>query len=149
MLERVFDGIAGRPECKPLWRSAVAQAFGAGVTWLALAAPAIAQQSMKVEIPALASIDFAWQAVGSIGSIRRRAWAAGRSGRIPAYPYHGNLDGPGQVTPDIGDTKDPVLKPWAAKQMREFERRSSQRETRLAVRGPDRRAIPAASPDSC
>ena len=35
----------------------------------------------------------------------------------PAYPYHGNRDGPGQVTPHIGDAKDPVLKPWAAKQM--------------------------------
>ena len=29
------------------------------------------------------------------------------------------MDGPGQVTPDIGYTKDPVLKPWAAKQMQE------------------------------
>ncbi len=37
----------------------------------------------------------------------------------PAHPYHGNLDGPGQVTPDIGNIKDPVLKPWAAKQMEE------------------------------
>ena len=37
----------------------------------------------------------------------------------PAYPFHGNRDGPGQVTPHIGYTKDPVLKPWAAKQMQE------------------------------
>jgi len=32
----------------------------------------------------------------------------------PAYPFHGNLDGPGQVTPAIGNWEDPVLKPWVA-----------------------------------
>ena len=37
----------------------------------------------------------------------------------PAYHFHSNVDGPGQVTHDIGNTKDPVLKPWAAKQMQE------------------------------
>ena len=37
----------------------------------------------------------------------------------PAHPYHGNRDGPGQVTAHLGNTSDPVLKPWAAKQMRE------------------------------
>jgi hypothetical protein len=36
----------------------------------------------------------------------------------PAHPYVGNRDR-GQVTLHIGDTKDPVLKPWAAKQMQE------------------------------
>ena len=35
----------------------------------------------------------------------------------PAHPFHGNLDGPGQVTPTIGNVADPVLKPWAAAQM--------------------------------
>jgi hypothetical protein len=35
----------------------------------------------------------------------------------PAHPYHGNRDGPGQITPHIGNANDPVLKPWAAKQM--------------------------------
>ena len=30
------------------------------------------------------------------------------------------MDGPGRVTPDIGNAKDPVLKPWAAKQMQEL-----------------------------
>jgi hypothetical protein len=35
----------------------------------------------------------------------------------PAHPFHGNLDGPGQVTFALGDTKDPILKPWAAAQM--------------------------------
>jgi hypothetical protein len=35
----------------------------------------------------------------------------------PAHPFHGNLDGPGQVTHALADTTDPVLKPWAAAQM--------------------------------
>jgi len=36
----------------------------------------------------------------------------------PDYPFHGNLDGPGQVTLRIGDYRDPVLKPWAAAEMK-------------------------------
>lgn len=36
----------------------------------------------------------------------------------PAHPFHGNLDGPGQVTPAIGNHDDPVLKPWAAAHMK-------------------------------
>jgi hypothetical protein len=36
----------------------------------------------------------------------------------PAHPFHGNLDGPGQVTPAIGNHDDPVLKPWAAAAMK-------------------------------
>src|SRR5207253_2547466 len=36
----------------------------------------------------------------------------------PDHPFHGNLDGPGQVTLRIGNSKDPVLKPWAAAQMK-------------------------------
>ena len=37
----------------------------------------------------------------------------------PAHPLHGNRDGPGQITPHIGNARDPVLKPWAAKQMQD------------------------------
>jgi len=46
---------------------------------------------------------------------------AGMRGPIrqhPAHPFHGNLDGPGQVTPAIGNHDDPVLKPWAAAHMK-------------------------------
>jgi hypothetical protein len=53
----------------------------------------------------------------SIGSTRRRDWAAARSGRTPPTPFHGTRDG--QVTPHIGNIKDPVLKPWAARQMQD------------------------------
>jgi len=36
----------------------------------------------------------------------------------PAHPFHGNLDGPGQVTPAIGNHDDPVLKPCVAAHMK-------------------------------
>ena len=85
---------------------------------IAAAAPACAQAPAKETIPELASTSFAWLAFGG-------DWLdppAGLRGPIrhdPAYPFHGNLDGPGQVTVRLGNYKDPVLKPWAAAQMRE------------------------------
>ena len=81
---------------------------------IAAATPACAKET----IPGLASTSFAWLAFGG-------DWLdppAGLRGPIrhdPAYPFHGNLDGPGQVTVRLGNYKDPVLKPWAAAQMRE------------------------------
>jgi hypothetical protein len=36
----------------------------------------------------------------------------------PDIAFHGNNEGPGRVTPPMGNYKDPVLKPWAAAQMR-------------------------------
>jgi hypothetical protein len=69
------------------------------------------------KIPDLASIDFAWLAQGAHWLDPPRGSGHGPIRQDPAYPYHGNLDGPGQVTPDIGNVKDPVLKPWAATQM--------------------------------
>ena len=82
--------------------------------WSALAS---AQTTAKEGIPELASATFAWRA-------NRAEWSdppAGMRGPIkndPDHPYHGNLDGPGQVTVRMGNWKDPVLKPWAAAQMR-------------------------------
>src|SRR5882672_4791796 len=81
-----------------------------------LAAPS-AQTPAKTGIPDLASSTFAWQAVAA-------DWQdapAGLRGPIkpdPDHPFHGNLDGPGQVTLRIGNYKDPILKPWAAAQIR-------------------------------
>ena len=72
----------------------------------------------QTKIPELASSSFAWLAFGADW----RDPPAGMRGPIkpdPDHPYHGNLDGPGQVTPRLGNYKDPVLKPWAAAQMRE------------------------------
>jgi hypothetical protein len=86
-------------------------AIAAGVTRL----PASAQGPEK--IPELASASFAWLSAGA----EWRDPPAGMRGPIkndPDHPYHGNLDGPGQVTVRMGNWKDPVLKPWAAAQMR-------------------------------
>ena len=88
----------------------------AGIAAWATAAPASAQSQGK--IPELASSDFAWLAFGADW----RGPPAGMRGPIhpdPDHPYHGNVDGPGQVTPRLGNYKDPILKPWAAAQMRE------------------------------
>src|SRR5215470_8799644 len=80
---------------------------------LATATPASAQG----KIPDLASSTFAWLSAGADW----RDPPAGMRGPIrhdPDHAYHGNLDGPGQVTVRLGNWKDPVLKPWAAAQMK-------------------------------
>jgi hypothetical protein len=94
----------------------VAAAFCAGV--VAWAAPAAAQSPAQ-KTPDLASISFAWLAAGVHWFDPPPGLGRGPIRQDPAYPYHGNVDGPGQVTPDIGNVRDPVLKPWAAKQMQE------------------------------
>ena len=96
---------------------ALATALGAGIACLAFAAPAFAQQP-KGTIPERASSSFAWLAQG-VHWLNPPAGLRGPIRQDPAIFFHGNADGPGQVTPDIGNTKDPVLKAWAAKQMQE------------------------------
>jgi hypothetical protein len=84
----------------------------------ALAAAAITSPaSAQGKIPELASSTFAWLSAGADW----RDPPAGMRGPIrhdPDYRYHGNLDGPGQVTVRLGNWRDPVLKPWAAAQMK-------------------------------
>jgi hypothetical protein len=73
--------------------------------------------SAQGKIPELASSTFAWLSAGADW----RDPPAGMRGPIrhdPDHAYHGNLDGPGQVTVRLGNWKDPVLKPWAAAQMK-------------------------------
>jgi hypothetical protein len=94
-----------------------AAVFAAGV-------PASAQTAAEAptngKIPALGSVNFAWLSFGVHWFDPPPGAGHGPIRQDPAVPYHGNLDGPGvRVTPDIGDVKDPVLKPWAAKQMQE------------------------------
>jgi hypothetical protein len=91
--------------------------LGAAFAWLASAVPASAQESAKAKVPNLGSIDFAWQSFGVHWFDPPPGVGRGPIRQDPAHPFHGNLDGPGQVMPDIGDVKDPVLKPWAARQM--------------------------------
>ena len=80
---------------------------------------ASAQVPANAKVPDLASISFAWQAAGVHWLDPPPGMGRGPIRQDPAYHYHSNVDGPGQVTPDLGNTKDPVLKPWAAAQMQE------------------------------
>jgi hypothetical protein len=97
--------------------SMLAAALCAGLAACALSTSARAQAPAKGAIPALASISFAWIAIGADWRDPPAGSGHGPMKQDPAYPFHGNLDGPGQVTIRLGDTKDPVLKPWAAAQM--------------------------------
>jgi hypothetical protein len=87
------------------------------IALLMTSALAMAQTPAANGIPDLASTTFAWQAVAA-------DWLdapAGLRGPIkadPDHPLHSNLSGPGQVTLRMGNYKDPILKPWAAEQMR-------------------------------
>ena len=86
--------------------------FGATIGLCAINGPAPAQD----KVPALMQKDFGWIGVGGFF-----APPAGMRGPIlqhPAHAFHGNLDGPGQVTPPIGNWEDPVLKPWVAEHMK-------------------------------
>jgi hypothetical protein len=119
MLKRVSSSYPRRSRSKAQLRGTAVAALAASVAHLTLAAPAFAQEPAKGKIPALASIEFAWQAFGVHWFDPPPGLGRGPIKQDPAYHFHSNVDGPGQVTPDIGYTKDPVLKPWAAKQMQE------------------------------
>ena len=96
-------------------------ALGAGIVGLAVGTAAFAQTepSANSKIPELASAEFAWLVLGVNWADPPTGLGRGPIRQDPAHPFHGNRDGPGQVTPHIGNAKDPVLKPWAAKQMQE------------------------------
>jgi hypothetical protein len=95
-----------------------AAAFCAGVALLTAGASAQAptQASTKDKVPQLMSKDFGWISVAGFLDPTPGS-GHGPIKQDPAHPFHGNLDGPGQVTPTIGNAHDPVLKPWAAAQM--------------------------------
>ena len=65
-------------------------------------------------IPALGSREFAFLAMGADWMDPPPGNGHGPIKPDPAHPFRGNLQG-GQATLRIGDSKDPVLKPWAAK----------------------------------
>src|SRR5260370_16806502 len=112
-----------RDLAKALLRCAAIAALGASVAGFAVPAPALAQASWqepgsaKGRIPELASVRFAWLALGVDWLDPPPGSGRGPIRQDPAYPFHGNRDGPGQVTPHIGYAKDPVLNPCPAKQM--------------------------------
>jgi hypothetical protein len=82
-------------------------------------APSQEPASASDKIPALGSREFAWLVLGVDWLDPPPGLGRGPIRPDPAHPLHGNRDGPGQITPHIGNTKDPVLKPWAAKQMQD------------------------------
>jgi len=81
-------------------------------------AQAPSQELATGKIPQLASAQFAWLALGVTWFDPPPGLGRGPIKADPAHPYVGNRDR-GQVTLHIGNAKDPVLKPWAAKQMQE------------------------------
>jgi len=98
-------------------------AVGACIAVLAIAparaqAPAHEPASARSNIPELASAQFAWLALGVDWLDPPPGLGRGPIRPDPAHPYIGNRDR-GQVTLHIGNTRDPVLKPWAARQMQD------------------------------
>src|SRR5215472_5050576 len=61
---------------------------------------ASAQTPANDKIPNLASAKFAWLAAGVHWFDPPAGLGRGPIRQDPAYPFHGNLDGPGQVTPE-------------------------------------------------
>jgi hypothetical protein len=116
MLQREAD--RDRIALKSQLRGTLAAAFCGLVAIGATSTGACAQAPAKDAAPALASISFAWLAAGADWRAPPGGSGHGPMKQHPDYPFHGNLDGPGQVTIRIGDYRDPVLKPWAAAQMR-------------------------------
>jgi hypothetical protein len=113
------NAIRHRASWKTMLQGAATAALGASVAIFAAGGSVSAQAPAKGGLPDLVSVDFAWLAFGVHWFDPPAGLGRGPIRQDPAHPYHGNLDGPGQVTPDIGNIKDPVLKPWAAKQMQE------------------------------
>jgi hypothetical protein len=117
MLKRVCNNLPHRT--KAMMFGTAAAMFGASLACLTVTSTAFAQDGAKVTIPNLASGEFAWLAQGVRWIDPPPGLGRGPIRQHPAHPFHGNQSGPGQVTHDIGNTKDPVLKPWAAKQMQD------------------------------
>jgi len=106
---------------KAMVRGASIAALGAGIAVLAAGVPLHAQGQVPArdKIPKLASAQFAWLVLGVDWLDPPPGLGRGPIRPDPAHPLHGNRDGPGQITPHIGNANDPVLKPWAASQMQD------------------------------
>src|SRR5229473_4154157 len=82
-------------------------------------APVSAQTPAKNDVPNLASKSFAWLS-GADWFDPPPGAGRGPIRQDPDYPFVGNVGAKGrQVTVRLGNYKDSVLKPWAAKEMRE------------------------------
>ena len=110
--------------CRPLPRRAQWAGILGGAAMAACASgPAVAQTPGTIP-DFSSSSSFAWTPLTINGGIARygTGWfdpPAGLRGPIkqhPDYPLRGNDTG--RPTPALGNYKDPILKPWAAEQMR-------------------------------
>src|SRR5262245_26481063 len=110
---------------RPLARRARWAAILAGAAAIATCASGLAPAEGPGMIPDLGSSNsFAWTPLTINGGIARygTGWfdpPAGRRGPIkqhPDHPLRGNETR--RPTPALGNYKDPILKPWAAEQMR-------------------------------
>jgi hypothetical protein len=111
---------SGGGRFKAMARSVAITLFGTSVAALAAARLALAQDPGLVasKVPELASAQFAWLVLGVDWLDPPPGLGRGPIRSDPAHPLRGNRDG-GQVTPRLGNAKDPVLKPWAARQMQQ------------------------------
>src|ERR1700704_3592351 len=95
--------------------------FAASIAAAARIPAAVAEPPGKDAIPHLADHNFGWQT--NVGDWQEPPPGLGH-GPIkndPAYPYISNAEGGRtgqQPTIRIADVKDPILKPWAAAQMK-------------------------------
>jgi hypothetical protein len=124
MMSSFIENVRGR------WVAAFAVAAFAIAAYIAVCPDGSARAQASGKIPALASnpSDWAWVRIRPDGrnALFGDGWLdppAGLRGPIrndPDHPLQGNVDrGPGrQVTPAFGNYRDPILKPWAAEQMR-------------------------------
>jgi hypothetical protein len=103
-------------------RMAVRLMGAVAVTAVAVAIPgALAQSDSNAKIPAFASPDYGWQT--NVADWQNPPAGTPGHGPIrpdPAHPFVSNAEAGRlgiQPTLRIGDVKDPILKPWAAKFM--------------------------------
>jgi hypothetical protein len=85
-----------------------------------IASSASAQSTRSEKIPALASANYGWQTNVADWQEPPAGYGHGPIRPDPAHPFMSNADAARlgtQPTLRIGDAKDPILKPWAAKAM--------------------------------
>ncbi len=105
MLKLTSDGNCHRTACKTVQASVLAATICAGVA-VPWGGPTSAQGEAKDRIPELASATFAWLAQGA-DWLDPPAGLRGPVRNDPDHRFHGNLDGPGQVTVRMGNWRDP------------------------------------------
>jgi hypothetical protein len=111
----VFTSTSGADRVRftgSLSKRAFATSVYAGVALWAMSFVAPAQE----KIPQLGSSESAWLGGGEWQNPPRRLRGPIRND--PDFPYRRNNDGLGQPAVRMGNWKDPVLKPWAAAQMK-------------------------------